>query len=225
MTLPLLWLPLWALAGAVALMPPGWALVALLGAGVALDVVLAVLEHAAPARPYRTTWTDVAWHVAEPARWVPWLLAASVPRGSWWPALPGPVAVLAVVLAFDAERYLLHRACHAWRPLWWLHGVHHALPTVHVLTGRRVHPMDPTGWGLAPMLCVAAWCSPSIAAAAGVVLLGTRVQHAEVDLPAGWWGRVWMHRGHHVEHHRDGGQAVNLGAWLTVWDRVGGTYR
>jgi sterol desaturase/sphingolipid hydroxylase (fatty acid hydroxylase superfamily) len=134
-------------------------------------------------------------------------------------------AVLAVVLG-DVCVYWIHRAFHAWRPLWRFHAVHHTAEHLDFLAAHREHPVDGILTAFAQNLPAFAIGFPVDTIAAFVAFRGLWAIfiHSNVRLSVGplrfVLGAPELHHWHHAK-----GVAVanyaNLAPWLDV---LFGTY-
>lgn len=149
---------------------------------------------------------------------------------------------LALFLADDASRYLVHRAMHRVPLLWELHKVHHSAEVLTPLTVYRIHPLESLlltvrgavaggvvtgvffylyGRGLS------GWSVLGVNAF-GVVFsaLGANLRHSHVFLSFGpLIEQFWMSPAQHQIHHSLDPRHVdrNFGSFLAIWDRLGGT--
>jgi len=144
----------------------------------------------------------------------------------------GWVRVILALLLLDAWNYAWHRANHRIPFLWRFHSVHHSDPTMDVTTSGRYH--------------VGEIVISSVLLALVVVLLGIRLwelllyevlaaaiaqfHHANVALPPALDRTLRtlivtpdMHRVHHSRRPEE--LNSNFSSLLSVWDRLGGTYR
>ncbi len=159
-----------------------------------------------------------------------------------WTLAPGAVtAAYTIVLfvAWDASRYALHRLLHGVPALWALHQVHHSAEVLTPLTFYRTHPVESFLYDLRGVLVTAVvagafvWAFGADVRPASLLgvhavgfafnLLGGNLRHSAVWLryPArieGWLISPAQHQLHHV-----GRAGRNYGAWLAIWDRLGGT--
>ena len=152
------------------------------------------------------------------------------------------VAALFSVTLFifdDASRYGLHRAMHAWGPLWRLHSVHHSATTLTPFTVFRVHPLESICYytrGLLVFSIVAGifiWLFKGKLTALeimGVDALGfvfnlaaANLRHSHIYVG---FGRLEahiispaQHQLHHSLHHKH----PNFGSCLAWWDRMSNT--
>jgi len=167
------------------------------------------------------------------------------------PALPTPPTVLLVLgyslalfVAWDASRYLLHRSMHQIPALWQLHQVHHAATALTPLTFHRVHPVEALLYGLRGALVTGLVAGLAFylwrGAAQPLTLLGVDAMGLVLNLLFGnlRHSHVWLSFGPRIERHllspaqhqlhhgaaRDESGA-NFGVWLACWDRWGGTLR
>ncbi len=247
--LPYLWYPLIfaaAIAGFAAMLSAGLPLAAATYAPVAAAALaVVVLELAFPERlDWRPRRADVAADAAFMAFvqiLLPRVLAASVVLGlaawaherapsPWWPhdwPLGGQMVLM--VLAVDFLRYWLHRACHAYLPLWRLHQVHHSPDILYALNVGRFHPLEKAlhfACDSAPFLLLGV--APEVVA--GYFLLyavNGFFQHSNVRLRYGWLnyvvGSAQTHRWHHARDPRLA--HCNFGSSTLLWDLAFGTWQ
>jgi sterol desaturase/sphingolipid hydroxylase (fatty acid hydroxylase superfamily) len=146
--------------------------------------------------------------------------------------LPAWLALLLGFLALDFTDYLYHRISHERKWLWVMHAVHHSELRLDVTTHFRAHPLHmlvAVGWRI---VVIAAFGIPFwllIVRDASVMLLALW-QHANLR-PVGSLDRrlqllivtPGMHRIHHSPLPEE--TDSNFGGFLSVWDRLLGTYR
>jgi sterol desaturase/sphingolipid hydroxylase (fatty acid hydroxylase superfamily) len=146
--------------------------------------------------------------------------------------VPGWLAFVVAVLAFDLAIYLQHVMFHAVPALWRLHRMHHADLEFDVSTGLRFHPVEILLSMGIKLGVVAALGPPAVAVLVFEVLLnGTSMfNHSNIRIPLGLdrvlrWIVVTpdMHRVHHSIHPVETNS--NFGFNLPWWDRLLGTYR
>jgi sterol desaturase/sphingolipid hydroxylase (fatty acid hydroxylase superfamily) len=148
---------------------------------------------------------------------------------AWWPhAWPLAAQIIAMVLAVDFLRYWLHRACHAFGPLWRLHEVHHSPEILYALNVGRFHPLEKALHFLfdtVPFLVLGV--APEVIA--GYFLLYSVngfFQHSNLRLRYGWLnylvGSAETHRWHHARDPRRA--ACNFSNTTIIWDVVFGTW-
>jgi Fe(3+) dicitrate transport protein len=192
--------------------------------------------------------------------WIPrigfaWLLATALVRtldGSLGrpanPAVPawGVTVAYSLVafLAWDASRFVLHKALHASPLLWQFHQVHHSAEVLTPLTFHRIHPVESVLHEARSALVtgvlagVAYWLfrdAATIASVFGVEALGFwfnaatgNLRHSHVWLRFGPSVERWLlsPAQHQLHHSADGAaHGCNYGTWLAVWDRWDGTLR
>ncbi len=145
-----------------------------------------------------------------------------------WPqAWPLAAQVALMLLLSDFARYWLHRASHAWLPLWRLHAVHHAPVGLHALNVGRFHPLEKAlqfGLDSLPFLLLGA--APEVMAAYLVFYaVNGFFQHSNVDVQLGWLNWIVsgpeLHRWHHARNPRISDH--NFGNNLILWDLLFGT--
>ena len=145
------------------------------------------------------------------------------PSSTPWPRhWPLAAQIVLMVLAVDFMRYWLHRACHAWTPLWRLHQVHHSPDILYVLNVGRFHPVEKAlhfCLDSAPFLLLRV--GPEVIA--GYFLLYSvngLFQHSNLRLRYGWLnyivGSAETHRRHHARNPRLSN--CNFGNTTMVWD-------
>lgn len=146
-----------------------------------------------------------------------------------WPAnLPFIVQVLGSLVVLDAGITLVHYSSHRWNWLWRFHAVHHSVTRMYGFNGLMKHPVHQateTAGGMLPLLLLG--IPPDVAATiAGLVVVQLLVQHSNVAYRSGPVAHLWIvntaHRRHHLNRVPEGD--VNFGLFLTVWDRMLGTY-
>lgn len=148
------------------------------------------------------------------------------------PAVPRPLAVLATVVVLDFTVWAQHVLFHAVPLLWRLHRVHHADTEVDATTGVRFHPLEILlSMGL-KMAVVAALGAPAEGVVLFEILLNASAlfNHANLRLAprVDAWLRLLivtpdMHRVHHSVRPEE--THSNFGFFLSLWDRLLGTYR
>jgi len=142
-------------------------------------------------------------------------------------------------VAWDLSRYVLHRLMHEVPALWELHQVHHSAEVLTPLTHHRTHPLESLLYGLRGALVTGVvagaflWAFGAHAAPAqlfgvsvlglGLNALGGNLRHSHVHIGYGPVERWLISPAQHQLHHAVGRDRTNFGAWLAVWDRLGGT--
>lgn len=209
--------------------------------------LMALWEHAAPARPLQLSrgvrWLNnlglvfldslllrlllpvAAVGVAGLAQQRGWGLFNLVQVPEW-------AAVIASVVILDLVIWLQHVMVHAVPVLWRVHRVHHADLDYDVTTGARFHPLEiflSMGIKFAAIVLLG---PPLVAVLIFEVLLNAMAMfnHGNVRLPATLdrilrWLIVTpdMHRVHHSVEDDEANS--NFGFNLSWWDRLFGTYR
>lgn len=167
----------------------------------------------------------------------------------WWGRFEGaPVALVvglfsvAMFVADDFTKYLMHRWMHKWPALWAIHKVHHSAETLTPATVYRVHPLEGVLYATrnvlaqGPVIAVFYYLfgdAVSLATILGVNALvflfhvtGSNLRHSHVDIRYPRWLEHLLispaqHQLHHsiAEAHYD----KNYGAALAVWDWLFGS--
>lgn len=146
--------------------------------------------------------------------------------------LPTWAACLVSLALLDLVSYFQHGLLHRVPLLRRIHVTHHTDREVDVTTGFRFHPIEALYTTMAAYAAIAVVGLPPV----GVLGAGTVssmwafLVHANVRMPR------WLERGlrlvvvtpevHRTHHSRDGrDNRANLGAVLTLWDRLFRTFR
>lgn len=157
-------------------------------------------------------------------------VAAQAPAlGRLWPhEAPWALQWLLALLLSELGKYAMHRAHHAWHPLWRLHALHHGSERLNWLNGLRIHPLNLLLGQLAALLPLRLAGAgeellPAVLAFTQPVLL---LQHANLGLRSGAWNRIFStheaHRWHHSARPAEANR--NFGAALLFWDHVFGSF-
>ena len=183
-----------------------------------------------------------------------WLLATHLVRrmDAWagTPTAPELSPTLLTLLysatlfvAWDASRFAVHWALHRVPLLWRFHQIHHSATVLTPLTYHRVHPVESllyqgrgalvTGvvaglfyWVFRGQAQPLTWLGVP-ALGLGLNMLVGNLRHSHVWLPYPAWMERWLispaqHQVHHSAdpEHFD----KNFGTWLSVWDRLTGSW-
>jgi len=156
-------------------------------------------------------------------------VSGAVGRPPWPTEAPVWAQLGLALLVSELIHYTLHRALHAFDPMWRLHAVHHSAPRLYWLNATRVHPLEgllhiATG---ATVLVVAGVPSEVLTLHAVWLGIGRLFQHANIDVRLGVLNLVFSGTEVHRFHHSiERGEAdANYGNNLLVWDWVFGTRR
>lgn len=181
-----------------------------------------------------------------------WLATRLVMLLDRWIGQPEPhslplwaVALLysvALFVAWDASRYVLHRLMHEVPLLWELHQVHHSAEVLTPLTFHRIHPLESVLYGLRGVLVTGSLAGLFFWAFRGdaveITLFGVHglglalnaltgnLRHSHVWLSFGPAVERWLisPAQHQLHHSADPAHYDrNYGTWLALWDRLGGT--
>lgn len=162
-----------------------------------------------------------------------------------WPAgMVTAVLTLSLFVADDLTRFLLHRWMHRSRLLWSLHRLHHSAEVLTPFTVYRMHPLESALYALRMVITQGAVVGVFFYAfgmrltaweVAGANLLtyifnmlGSNLRHSPVWLGYPVWLERWLisPAQHQIHHSADPAQYdQNFGAFLAVWDRLGGSLR
>nr|WP_274612481.1 MULTISPECIES: sterol desaturase family protein [Vibrio] len=147
-------------------------------------------------------------------------------------SLPAWLNVLLAVILLDFVIYVQHVVFHYVKPLWKLHRMHHADLDIDVTTGARFHPIEiiiSMGVKIATVFIFGV--SPIAIVVFEIVLNASAMfnhSNAKLALSADQKLRNVivtpdMHRVHHSVIAKETNS--NFGFFLSVWDRLFGTYR
>ncbi len=158
------------------------------------------------------------------------LITLSLPAWHLWPrSLPFVVQFVLALIVADCVMTLVHYWSHRIGWLWKFHSIHHGVHRLYGFNGFVRHPLHQAidlSLGILPLVLIG--LPVPVAAALGVaVAIQLNVQHANVDYRLGPLTSLLsigpVHRLHHVNWAGDGD--VNFGLFLTVWDKMLGSYR
>ncbi len=149
-------------------------------------------------------------------------------QGIWptqWPlAAQFIMAFLIADFAFMMMHYLSHRVA----PLWRLHAVHHGVGRLYGFNGIVRHPLHQSIDMIVGTLPLVIMGMPvDVAVMLGFMISITLiVQHSNVDAKLGpFEGHLSIGRLHHLHHVNWGTEGdCNFGLFLTVWDKLLGTF-
>lgn len=158
------------------------------------------------------------------------LISLRLPQANLWPqSLPFVVQFLVALLFADCIMTLIHYWSHRFGWLWKFHSIHHGVQRLYGFNGFVRHPLHQAmdiAFGTLPL--VVAGLPVPVAAALGVAIAVQLIlQHSNVDYRLGSLQEVLsigpVHRLHHVNWAGVGD--VNFGLFLTLWDRLLGTFK
>ena len=145
------------------------------------------------------------------------------------------------LVAEDLSRFGLHLAMHRFSVLWKLHQVHHSATTLTPFTLFRVHPIEAVLYFIRGSLVFGfvsgffIWMfgrELSTFHVLGVDLLGflfnaagANLRHSHIWLSFGYLERWFISPAQHQLHHSVSHKHVNLGTYLSCWDRMLGTHK
>ena len=149
--------------------------------------------------------------------------------GGWFTlqGLPGSARIFLAIMLADMVIYWIHRAQHAFGPLWHTHRWHHSTEQLYWFSGFRVSFLHTFIYNIpeAAIPILVFNLSPvEISIAYGVALLIQFWEHTNLNIDIGPLQYLFItpayHRVHHsVEHNRR-----NFGTTFSLWDRMFGTY-
>lgn len=146
------------------------------------------------------------------------------PAAALWQAHP-VVGVVAAFVAWDLAGWLYHLVGHRTRLGWAAHQPHHSGPGYDATLGLRQSWAPFHGLAFQPLLALAGFDLRVIVVCAAVSNCWQVLEHTSFDIRfPRWFEAVVMTPAAHRHHHGRHGAAVNLGPFLTVWDRLAGTW-
>jgi Fe(3+) dicitrate transport protein len=144
-------------------------------------------------------------------------------------ALVAAAFPVALFLAWDLSRYIVHRLMHAVPLLWSFHQVHHSAEVESLIYELRGVAVTGVVTGLGFWLVRGQATDWTLLGVNGVGLLlnvltgNLRHSHLWLRFPA--WLEAWLlSPAQHQLHHGLGLDRWNYGTWLAVWDRLGGSW-
>jgi sterol desaturase/sphingolipid hydroxylase (fatty acid hydroxylase superfamily) len=158
------------------------------------------------------------------------LISLKLPRWNLWPQwLPIAVQFLLAVVIADCVMTMIHYFSHRVGWLWKFHSIHHGVQRLYGFNGFVRHPLHQTldiAFGTLSLVLVG--LSVPIAASLGfAIVVQLMLQHSNVNFRLGHFQNLLaigpVHRLHHVKWAGEGD--VNFGLFLTLWDRILGTFR
>jgi len=146
------------------------------------------------------------------------------PAAALWQAHP-VVGAAAAFVAWDLAGWLYHLVGHRTRLGWAAHQPHHSGPGYDATLGLRQSWAPFHGLAVQPLLALAGFDLRVIVVCAAVSNCWQVLEHTSFDVRfPRWFEAVVMTPAAHRHHHGRHGAAVNLGPFLTVWDRLAGTW-
>lgn len=149
---------------------------------------------------------------------------------------------VAMFVADDFTKYLLHRWMHTWPILWPIHKVHHSAETLTPMTVYRVHPLEGVLYATrstiaqGPVIALFYYLFGdtvnlvTILGVNGLVFLfhvtGSNLRHSHVDIRyPKWLEHILISPAQHQIHHSIAEEHYdkNFGAALAVWDWLFGS--
>ncbi|NRB05904.1 MAG: sterol desaturase family protein [Rhodobacteraceae bacterium] len=149
---------------------------------------------------------------------------------------------VAMFLADDFTKYLMHRWMHRWPALWSIHKVHHAAETLTPITVYRIHPLEGVLYASRNAVAQGSVISVfyylfgntvDLYTVVGVNVLvfvfhvtGSNLRHSHIDIRyPRWLEHVLISPAQHQLHHSIAEEHYdkNYGAALAVWDWVFGS--
>lgn len=188
----------------------GWDLLSLVLHARVVGGLLAVF-----AQQWILPWTEGFWSSAG----MPRALASAL---SFW------VQVVVALVVVDFFQWWVHRALHAWGPLWEFHKIHHSIESGEMdwLGSFRFHWMESVVYKTA-LYVPLGLLGFSPGALMVHALVGTWVghlNHANLDWGHGGWRYVLNSPRMHLWHHDAAAtRAVNFGIIFSAWDWLFGT--
>jgi sterol desaturase/sphingolipid hydroxylase (fatty acid hydroxylase superfamily) len=148
--------------------------------------------------------------------------------------------VVTLMLVHDFGEWLCHAVSHNVRFLWEFHKVHHSVRFMTPLSAKRAHFVDDLvrigvigpsmgiGVGLLSYVFGLAPLESSLlgvdAYVIGNILDFDQLRHSHVPLSYGAAEAFLMSPSQHHLHHNREGKPRNFGSFLSVWDRLFGTF-
>ncbi len=149
-------------------------------------------------------------------------------QGLWPTQWPLWGQLLMAFILSDFAFMVMHYLSHRYAPLWRLHAVHHGVGRLYGFNGVLRHPLHQViDMVIANMPLVIIGMPVPVAFLLGFLISVTLiVQHSNVDSRLGPLQKhLSIGRIHHLHHVNWGTEGdCNFGLFLTVWDRLFGTF-
>jgi sterol desaturase/sphingolipid hydroxylase (fatty acid hydroxylase superfamily) len=135
------------------------------------------------------------------------------------------IAFVVTFVAWDAAGFAYHWLGHATRVGWASHQAHHTGSTFDLTVALRQSWLPLPALVSFPLVALTGASVETAVAVAAVSNVWQALVHTSIPvrLPA-WLAAVVVTPAAHRTHHDGGRAVVNLGAVLTVWDRLAGTF-
>ncbi|MGZ0655612.1 sterol desaturase family protein [Coraliomargarita sp. W4R72] len=149
-----------------------------------------------------------------------------------WLALPQAVEWALAVLMLDAWTYLWHRMNHRIPFLWRFHRVHHSDPHMDVTTANRFHIGEIFMSSIlrVPVILLLGVGIEQIALYELLMFIVVQFHHANIGITQKWDRLLrvlivtpFMHKVHHSRWQPE--TDSNYSSFLSIWDRVFGSFR
>jgi sterol desaturase/sphingolipid hydroxylase (fatty acid hydroxylase superfamily) len=146
--------------------------------------------------------------------------------------LPGTVRMIIVFLLFDIWMYYWHMANHRFSLFWRFHRAHHTDIAMDTTTALRFHPGELllSSFMRLPALILIGMSFGELVLFEVMLNISTLFHHSNLALPEKWDSRLRvviatpnMHRVHHSVERDETNS--NYTSFLSLWDRLGGTFR
>jgi len=169
------------------------------------------------------------WSVINGVLLIPFICWLFPYQGLWPTQWPLWSQALLAFLAADLGFMVMHYFSHRIPALWRLHAVHHGVGRLYGFNGVIRHPIHQTIDMLVANLPLVIIGMPVDVAVLLAFLISVTllVQHSNVDASLGVLdGHLSIGRVHHMHHVNWGTEGdCNFGLFLTIWDRLIGTFQ
>ncbi len=142
--------------------------------------------------------------------------------------LPSFFKVLIGLCTIDFITYWIHRGMHTWRVLWHTHEWHHSSPILYWFSGFRTSFFHAFIFAIPQVFFAFYVFNLSMREASFAFGLGTFFQfwtHSNITVQIPIFEKLILTPQYHRIHHSKGAnQNKNFSFYLTLWDRLFGTY-
>jgi sterol desaturase/sphingolipid hydroxylase (fatty acid hydroxylase superfamily) len=160
------------------------------------------------------------------------------------PELRKPVLFFIAFIVYDFFGYLGHFIMHNSKSLWYFHQIHHYPRQITIISTLRAHPVDAIFLSIIPSILmsiilalitpfqISLASSPTLISDTGLLFfififlpgILNFFSHSKLPIGYGKFEYVFLSPNSHLVHHARDISGKNLGATLSIWDHLFGTF-